>query len=74
MLLRRAGVAAGDMRVVVVRDTDLGTSHAILAVNVDGADYILDNQIPEVRLASAVRRYQPVYSINETGWWLHMPR
>lgn len=74
MLLRRAGVAAGAMRVVVVRDLALSASHAILAVTIAGRAYILDNQAADVKPASAVARYQPVYSINETGWWLHMPQ
>ena len=74
MLLRRAGVPAEAMRVVVVRDLALSTSHAILAVTVAGRTYILDNQSPTVKPAAQVARYQPVYSINETGWWLHMPQ
>ncbi len=74
MLLRRSGVPAEAMRVVVVRDVALATSHAILAVTVAGKAYILDNQAPSVKPAAEVVRYQPVYSINETGWWLHMPQ
>lgn len=74
VLLRRAGVPAESMRVVIVRDMALSTAHAILAVTVSGKTFILDNQDASVRPASAVAwRYQPVYSINETGWWLHMP-
>jgi predicted transglutaminase-like cysteine proteinase len=73
MLLRRAGVPADAMRVAVVRDLALGTSHAILAVEAGGTTWILDNQAVDVKPADAVTRYQPVYSINENGWWLHMP-
>ena len=74
VLLRRAGVAAEAMRVVIVHDLALSAAHAILAVTLAGKTYILDNQDADVRPASAVAwRYQPVYSINETGWWLHMP-
>ena len=74
MLLRRTGVPASAMRVVVVRDMALATSHAVLAVTVGDETDILDNQTAEVKPASAVARYRPVYSINETGWWLHMPQ
>lgn len=74
MLLRRAGVPAEAMRVVVVRDIELGSSHAVLAVTIGGEAYVLDNQAADVKPASAVARYRPVYSINETGWWLHMPQ
>lgn len=73
MLLKHAGVPAGSMRVVVVQDLSLGTSHALLSIKLDGTDYILDNQSPSVLPATEVARYRPVYSINETGWWLHMP-
>jgi hypothetical protein len=38
---------------------------------VSGTPYILDNQISKVVPASTIQHYQPVYSINEAGWWLH---
>jgi predicted transglutaminase-like cysteine proteinase len=73
MLLKRAGVPADAMRIAVVRDLALGVSHAVLAVEEGGVSYILDNQSGEVLPDRDVARYQPVYSINERGWWLHMP-
>jgi predicted transglutaminase-like cysteine proteinase len=71
MALRDLGVAVEDMRIVVLNDLNLRIAHAVLAVYVNGKPYILDNQISKVVPASSIRHYQPVYSINEGGWWLH---
>jgi predicted transglutaminase-like cysteine proteinase len=71
MALRTAGVPVEDMRIVVLNDLNLGIAHAVLAVYVNASPYILDNQISKVVPATTIRHYQPVYSINENGWWLH---
>jgi predicted transglutaminase-like cysteine proteinase len=71
MALRDLGVSVDDMRIVVLNDLNLRIAHAVLAVYVNGKPYILDNQISKVVPASSIHHYQPVYSINENGWWLH---
>jgi predicted transglutaminase-like cysteine proteinase len=71
MALRDLGVSVDDMRIVVLNDLNLRIAHAVLAVYVNGKPYILDNQISKVVPASSILHYQPVYSINENGWWLH---
>jgi predicted transglutaminase-like cysteine proteinase len=71
MALRDLGIPVDDMRIVVLNDLNLGIAHAVLAVYVNGKPYILDNQISKVVPASSIHHYQPVYSINENGWWLH---
>ena len=73
MLLRAAGVPNELLRVVVLRDRRLGLDHAVTVAYVDGEALMLDNQIPDVVPASGIHHYQPYYSINETGWWLHDP-
>jgi predicted transglutaminase-like cysteine proteinase len=73
MLLRAAGVPNELLRVVVLRDWRLGLDHAVTVAYVDGEALMLDNQIPEVVPVSGIHHYQPYYSINETGWWLHDP-
>ena len=73
MLLRAAGVPNELLRVVVLRDRRLGLDHAVTVAYVDGEALMLDNQIPEVVPVASVHHYQPYYSINETGWWLHDP-
>jgi predicted transglutaminase-like cysteine proteinase len=71
LALRALGTAADDMRIVIVRDRRRGTEHAVLAVYVEGQALILDNLGDEVIVAESVRGYEPIYSINERGWWLH---
>ncbi|TXH35812.1 MAG: hypothetical protein E6Q98_13945 [Rhodospirillaceae bacterium] len=71
MALKALGVPIADMRVVALRDLNLGIGHAILVVYVDNVPMVLDNQIGTVVPASSIKHYQPVYSINEQKWWLH---
>lgn len=73
MLLRAAGVPNDLLRVVVLRDRRLDLDHAVTVVYVDGEALMLDNQIPDVVPVASIHHYQPYYSINETGWWLHDP-
>jgi predicted transglutaminase-like cysteine proteinase len=72
LLLRAAGVPAAQLRVLVLRDTELGLDHAVTVVYVDGEAFLLDNQISAVVPVNSVHHYQPYYSINEAGWWLHV--
>lgn len=72
MLLRQAGVATDQMRIVVLRATARGEDHAVLVVNVDGEALMLDDLRIGVRPANAETSYRPYYSINETGWWQHI--
>ncbi len=72
LALRRLGVPARMMRIVVLEDRNLNTDHAVLAVrDPAGRIWILDNQTPIVVKAERIRHYRPVYSINEEAWWLH---
>ncbi len=71
MALKALGVPVEDMRVVALQDLNLGVGHAVLVVYVGDDPMLLDNQISSVVPANSIRHYQPVYSINETGWWLH---
>jgi len=72
LLLRAAGVPAAQLRVLVLRDTELGLDHAVTIAYVDGEAFLLDNQIGTVVPVESVHHYQPYYSINEAGWWLHV--
>jgi predicted transglutaminase-like cysteine proteinase len=71
LLLRAAGMPADKLRIVVLRDTRLGLDHAVTVAYVGGAALMLDNQSRDVVPTASVRHYQPYYSINEQGWWLH---
>lgn len=69
--LRMLGVPESRLRVAIVKDLQRGIPHAILILY-DGSDaLVLDNQNTQVRAASAISRYQPIFSINREGWWLH---
>jgi predicted transglutaminase-like cysteine proteinase len=74
MLLRAAGIPNDAMRLVVVHDFVSKQDHALLLVDVDGEALMLDNQTRDIVPAAQVHRYQPYYSINETGWWRHLPQ
>lgn len=69
--LKRLGFAASSMRIVVLKDMNLGVMHSVLAVYEGGTIFILDNQIKQVVEHTAIHHYNPIYSINETGWWRH---
>jgi predicted transglutaminase-like cysteine proteinase len=73
MALRTLGLPASALRIVVLRDLNLGLAHAVLVVYLDGRAFVLDNQIKTVVPADSIHHYQPVYSVNEEGWWLHRP-
>jgi predicted transglutaminase-like cysteine proteinase len=65
------GFPADRMRLVVLNDLNLRVAHAVLVVYLDGAAWMLDNQIREVVQTDVVRHYRAIYSLNESAWWLH---
>jgi predicted transglutaminase-like cysteine proteinase len=71
LALRLLGFANDDLRIVVLQDLNLHLAHAILVVYYQGRALVLDNQIKTVVPADAIHHYRPVFSINETTWWLH---
>jgi predicted transglutaminase-like cysteine proteinase len=74
LTLKRLGVPAADMRIVVLQDLNLRVAHAILVVYTEDGAIILDNQIKRTVQASAIHHYKPIFSINEDSWWLHRPK
>jgi len=71
LALRLLGVPNEDLRIVILQDLNLRLAHAILVVYYQDRALVLDNQIKTVVPADAIHHYRPVYSINETTWWLH---
>lgn len=64
--LRLAGVAAEDLRLVVVRDTRNGEGHAVASAKLDGHWLMLDNR----RMAMVeddARNYQPLYVLHQSA-------
>jgi len=72
--LKRLGVDPASMRLVILQDENLNVAHAVLAVTLEGETFILDNQIDAVLPDTQILHYRPVYSINESAWWLHRVR
>jgi predicted transglutaminase-like cysteine proteinase len=72
MTLRRLGMSNMDMRIVVLNDLNLKVQHAILAVYIGNKIYILDNQTRRVQPAELIYHYQPIYSVTEGAWWMHL--
>ena len=69
--LRALGFSNSQMRLVVVQDLKRDLPHAVLVVHLGRRILVLDNQLSRVVSADQVRRYRPIYSINEQHWWIH---
>jgi len=69
--LRALGWDNDKLRIVVLQDQNLKVPHAILVVLTGGKTLVLDNQINQVVEAASIRHYRPIFSVNETTWWLH---
>src|SRR5207248_4663919 len=65
--LRRAGLAADDLRIVVLRDTIHGEDHAVAAARVDGRWLMLDNRRMAMVEDAHVRNYRPTFVIDQHG-------
>ena len=59
-----------DLRLVVLRDTVRNIPHAVLAVNYNGENYILDNLATEPLQDKYLRQYTPYYAVNATTRWV----
>lgn len=71
--LRELGFSALQMRIVLTNDVLRGTSHTVLSVKLNSKSYILDSQNDNVLQEEFVKYYVPLYSVNETTRWAHIP-
>lgn len=72
--LKELGFDPDSMRIVIVNDVLRNRNHAVLSIQYRGKQYILDslnNTLLEERL---VTYYLPLYSVNETTRWAHIPQ
>lgn len=69
--LRALGFSTDQLRIAIVQDKIKNIAHAILIVYTEDGTFVLDNQDKRTRQVQDVTRYQPVFSINATNWWLH---
>jgi len=65
--LRLAGVAAEDLRIVVVRDVRAGEDHAVAAARLDGHWLMLDNRRMAMVEDDAARSYQPLFVLHQAA-------
>ncbi len=65
--LLQAGVAAQDVRLVIMRDLASGVDHAVVAARLDGDWVILDNRWLVLVKDSEMRRVIPLFVLDETG-------
>src|SRR6266852_1356474 len=65
--LRHAGIAADDLRIIVMRDTIRGEDHAVAAAKLDGHWLMLDNRRMAIVEDANVRNYRPTFAIDQTG-------
>jgi len=65
--LRMAGIAAEDLRIVVLEDALRGEGHAVAAVRLDGHWLILDNRRMAMVEDEAFRNYRPLFVIDQSG-------
>ncbi|MCZ7658603.1 MAG: transglutaminase-like cysteine peptidase [Xanthobacteraceae bacterium] len=65
--LREAGVAAADLRIVLLRDTASREDHAVLAAREGGRWYVLDNRGARFAQDRELPHYMPLFGINQDG-------
>jgi predicted transglutaminase-like cysteine proteinase len=65
--LRLAGVAAADLRILVVRDVKAGEEHAVVAARLDGHWLMLDNRRMAMVEDDAARSYQPLFALHQSA-------
>ena len=69
--LRALGVPDSRLRIAIVQDQQKNIPHAILIVYTDKGSMILDNQMKTAVRSDNIKHYKPIFSINQTAWWLH---
>lgn len=69
--LRRLGLPAADLRMVVLQDTSRDIAHAVLIARQGDTWLVLDNLSDRVERPERLPHYIPYYSVNETARWTH---
>lgn len=72
--LARAGVPAGSMSLVVLRDSALDVYHAVLTVRTSQGSFVLDNLRDTVLTDDKLPTYQPLFSLSGDRAWIHGSR
>lgn len=72
MTLSELGFNEHLMKIIIVKNKKTNIAHAIVAVNMDGKIWILDNRRQMVAEESKISNYQALYSLNRYGTWLNL--
>jgi predicted transglutaminase-like cysteine proteinase len=67
MALSLAGIAAEDLRIIIMRDTFHGSDHAVAAVRLDGHWLMLDNMRMAMVEDVHIRNYRPLFAIDQSA-------
>jgi predicted transglutaminase-like cysteine proteinase len=67
MALSLAGIAADDLRIIILRDAFHGGDHAVTAVRFDGRWLMLDNMRMAMVEDVHVRNYRPLFAIDQSA-------
>jgi predicted transglutaminase-like cysteine proteinase len=70
-ILKSLGFRLDDMQLVVLRDVKRRRHHAVLAAHLGGKALVLDNVTDTVFADKAARYYKPIYSLSQSGSWIH---
>jgi predicted transglutaminase-like cysteine proteinase len=66
-ILRAAGVAVSDLRLLLVRDRAVRQDHAVLAVRENGRWLVLDNRHPLLVETTALPQFTPLFALDHEG-------
>lgn len=68
------GVPERTLKIVVVVDESRQIGHAVLSFSTGNQMFILDSLFDEVVRDHEIDHYRPVFSMNFSSGWIHMPR
>jgi predicted transglutaminase-like cysteine proteinase len=71
--LAEAGVAADNIKLMIVRNTAANEDHAVTAVHLDGAWIILDNRWLRLVDDTAMQQAVPLYALGSDGVRQYLP-
>ena len=66
-LLRAAGIAETDLKLMLVRDTSVRQDHAVLGVRIDGRWLVLDNRFSRLMETRDLPHFMPLFAIDRQG-------
>lgn len=66
-LLIEAGVPAGDLRIVLIRDKSVRIDHAVLSARVHNRWYVLDNRRSGFYVEQDLPHYMPLFALDQSG-------